>query len=158
MSNCNELPVAVPVNNEISNNSAEFFARYLNKHHVMLFFGIIILLIGLVGYLLISGAQSGSCDTEFSGGLVKSSTGNDNDGNTINTATEVVAEVFCIIFIIIGVGLCVNVLANYKVNNVLKLYKQYKAFLLLNNPEAVCDKKERLKVNEAQIISNKEIF
>lgn len=133
--------------NEVSRNSLEFFARNINKHHVMLFFGIFFFLIGLIGYFIISGAQLGSCDTEYSGAFVKSSTGNDNDGDTINTTTEVIAELICIIFLIIGTMLIAYAMTLMRTNDLLKRYKQFKAILVLNK----ANETDSRKMKEAEI-------
>lgn len=133
--------------NEVSKNSLEFFARNINKHHVMLFFGIFFFLIGMIGYFIISGAQLGSCNTEYSGAFVKSSTGNDNEGDTINTTTEVIAELFCIIFLIIGTMLIAYAMTLMRTNDLLKRYRQFKAILVLNK----ANETDSQKMKEAEI-------
>lgn len=84
----------------------EWREKNINKHYVMWFFGIICLLIGLIGFILISGAQTGSSDTAGCGCLVKACTGGSEDGE-INVTTEVVSEFLSIILLVVGLGMCV---------------------------------------------------
>lgn len=137
--------------NEVSRNSLEFFARNINKHHVMLFFGIFFFLIGVIGYFIISGAQLGSCNTEYSGAFVKSSTSNDNDNSEINTTTEIVAELFCVLFLLIGTILVVYAMTLMKTNDLLQRYKQFKAILILNKSNET-DSKVMKEAEIAQIV------
>lgn len=112
--------------------SKEWSDKNINKHYVMWVFGIIFLLIGLIGFILISGAQTGSSDTAGSGCLVKLCTGGSEDGN-INVTTEVVSEFFAIIFLIIGLGMCVYAWTLSDISTQLINAGQYSAALAFNS-------------------------
>lgn len=138
--------------NTISKNPNFFFLNYVTQYHFMLFIGIVLLLIGIVGYLLISGTQLGSSNTEFSGGLVKSSTNSENDGE-INHTTEVIAELFAIIFLIVGLFLIVRSVTLGNVTDILKKYKQYQGLLILN--DSISSDSEIMKEAQMAELANK---
>lgn len=119
---------------EASKNPQNWYKKNINNYHFMLVFGIIFLLIGLIGYFVISGTQAGWCnqDGEGSGCFVQWITSNQGGDGTLNTTTEVVAEFFAIMFIIVGVFLTVYSVAHTNISNTLLNYKQYQALLLLN--------------------------
>lgn len=109
----------------------EWREKNINKHYVMWFFGIICLLIGLIGFILISGAQTGSSDTAGCGCLVKACTGGSEDGE-INVTTEVVSEFLAILFLVVGLGLCVYAWALSDISTKLMNAGQYTAALTIN--------------------------
>jgi hypothetical protein len=127
---------------EATKNPQGWYNKNINKHHVMLFIGIICLLIGFIGYLVISGTQAGWCNTngEGSGCFVKWITSNEDSNGTLNTTTEVVAEFFAIMFIVVGVVLTTYALTLTNLSKTLLSYKQYQALLLLNKAKDADEK------------------
>lgn len=117
--------------NSINENTRAFFAQYVSSYHVILIIGLILFLTGVIGYFIISGAQTGSCNTENSGCFVKWITSNQDSDNS-NTSTQIVAEFFCISFLLIGTMMLVYGYVNRDVNRILKQKKQLNALLLLN--------------------------
>lgn len=87
--------------------SKEWRDQNINKHYVMMGFGVVFLLISLIAFMMISGVQTGSSDNGSSGSTVQASTGGSEDGE-INPTTEVVAEFLAILFLVIGMFLLVR--------------------------------------------------
>lgn len=77
-------------------------ASMINKHTWMLVIGVIFLILAVLGFFSICGAQTGSCTTSGIGSAVESSTG--GDGN-LNPTTEVVGEFLVFLLLGISVGL-----------------------------------------------------
>ena len=74
--------------------------KFLNKHNVMMGFAIIFLILAFVWAFCLSGVQTGSSTTSGFGSVVLSS---QDEGGTVNSTYEVVAEFFIILFLFIGV-------------------------------------------------------
>lgn len=80
------------------------YAAGLNRHTWMIVVSIILLFVGLIGFISLCGAQTGSSETAGCGSLVASSTGDDGEGD-IDPTTEVVAEFLIVLFFVLGIGL-----------------------------------------------------
>lgn len=74
--------------------------KFLNKHNVMMGFAIVFLILAFVWAICLSGVQTGSSTTSGFGSIVLSS---QDEGGTVNSTYEVVAEFFIILFLFIGV-------------------------------------------------------
>jgi hypothetical protein len=113
-------------NNVDTKSVSSYDYLYKNKRTIIMVIGVILILIALIGFIMISGVQTGSSDNiGVSGSIVRSSTGGSEDGE-INPTTEVVAEFFCIFFLIFGVAMVVYVAVNNNIQE--KLFKSGKTF------------------------------
>lgn len=113
-------------NNVDTKSVSSYDYLYKNKRTIIMVVGVLLIIIALIGFIMISGVQTGSSDNiGVSGSIVRSSTGGSEDGE-INPTTEVVAEFFCICFLIFGVAMVVYVGVNNKIQE--KLFKSGKTF------------------------------
>lgn len=123
---------------------------YKNSHNIMMAFGIILLLIAIIGFFVISGVQTGSSDNTSSGSMVTSSTGGQEDGE-INPTAEVISEFLVVCFLIIGVGLVVYAWTISNVQSNLFKNGAYRAALWVAGKKDTSEEVKK-EASEAEII------
>jgi len=107
------------------------FAKSINSHAYLLAAGIIFILIAILGFFALSGAETGSCYTSGLGSMVQSCTGGDGEGD-VDSTTSVVSTFLILMFTILGVGMVAYVWTINNVSKKLIAEKQVYAALIAN--------------------------
>lgn len=124
-------------------------AAFKNKHLIVMIFGIIFIIIAIVGLIALWGAQTGSSQSSGIGSLVLSST---SDDGTMNSTTEVVAEFLIVMFTILGIGMLTYVwVVDKNVKTLVNNGQTYGAILVAGNKKITPEMAEEAKKDQLKV-------
>lgn len=121
-------------------------AAFKNQHMVVLIFGIIFVIIALVGLFALWGAQTGSSQASGIGSLVMSSTSEDGE---MSATTEVLSEFLIIMFTVLGIAMLTYVwVVDRNVKKLVDNGQVYGAILVSGNKKVTPEMTEAAKKDQ----------